>query len=205
MVQRRKFSKEFKLESVNMVLVRGVSIAQAARDLDINENVLSRWIREFRQSEQQAFPGHGVQKPDDAEVTRLRREVAQLKMERDILKKPQPSLPRSRHEVRLRRKRPEGSGRSVCCVRRFGRSRSGFYAWIARPKSRRAQLDEVISPHVYQSFVASDRTYGARRILKDVLEIGHRCGLHKIERLTKAQALRARPKRRAKPVDRGDR
>jgi len=87
MVQRRKFSKEFKLESVNMVLCRGVSIAQAARDLDINENVLSRWIREFRQIEQQAFPGHGVQKPDDAEVTRLRREVAQLKMERDILKK----------------------------------------------------------------------------------------------------------------------
>lgn len=87
MVQRRKFSKEFKLEAVNLVLVRGVTLAQASRDLDINENVLGRWVREFRQSEQQAFPGHGVQKPDDAELTRLRREVAQLKMERDILKK----------------------------------------------------------------------------------------------------------------------
>jgi putative transposase len=63
----------------------------------------------------------------------------------------------------------------------------------------------LISPHVYQSFVASDRTYGARRILIDMLELGHRCGLHKIERLMKAQALRARPKRRAKPVDRGAR
>lgn len=42
MVQRRKFSKEFKLESVNLVLGRGVSLAQAARDLDINESVLSR-------------------------------------------------------------------------------------------------------------------------------------------------------------------
>lgn len=87
MVQRRKFSREFKLEAVNLVLVRGVALAQASRDLDINENVLGRWVREFKQSEQQAFPGHGVQKPDDAEVTRLRREVAQLKMERDILKK----------------------------------------------------------------------------------------------------------------------
>ena len=91
------------------------------------------------------------------------------------------------------------------CARRFGRSRSGFYAWITRPKSNRARLDEVITPHVYQSFVASDRTYGARRILKDMLELGHRCGLHKIERLMKAQALRARPRRRAKPIDRGDR
>lgn len=87
MVQRRKFSKEFKLESVNMVLGRGVSIAQVARDLGVNQNLISRWIREFRQGEQQAFPGHGLQKPDDAEVTRLRREVARLKMERDILKK----------------------------------------------------------------------------------------------------------------------
>ena len=87
MAQRRKFSKEFKLEAVNLVLTREVSIAQAARNLDINENVLSRWIREFKQNEQQAFPGNGLQKPGDAEVTRLRREVAQLKMERDILKK----------------------------------------------------------------------------------------------------------------------
>ena len=87
MVQRRKFSKEFKLEAVNLVVARGVSLAQVSRDLDVGENVLGRWVREFKQSEQQAFPGHGVQKPDDAELTRLRREVAQLKMERDILKK----------------------------------------------------------------------------------------------------------------------
>ena len=70
-----------------MVLGRGVSIAQFARDLGVNQNLISRWIREFRQGEQQAFSGHGLQKPDDAEVTRLHREVAQLKMERDILKK----------------------------------------------------------------------------------------------------------------------
>ena len=87
MVQRRKFSKEFKLEAVNLIVARGVSLAQVSRDLDVGENVLGRWVQEFKQSEQQAFPGHGVQKPDDAELTRLRREVAQLKMERDILKK----------------------------------------------------------------------------------------------------------------------
>jgi len=52
-----------------MVLVRGWPIFQATKDPDINENVLSRWIREFRQSEQQAFLGHCVQKPYDAEVT----------------------------------------------------------------------------------------------------------------------------------------
>lgn len=87
----------------------------------------------------------------------------------------------------------------------LGVSRSGFYGWITRPQSNRARVDESISPHVYQGFGGSDRTYGARRILKDVLAVGYHCGLHKIERLMRTQALRARPRRRAKPMDRGER
>lgn len=50
---------------------------------------------------------------------------------------------------------------------------------------------------------ASDRTYGARRVWRDVLELGYACGLHRIERLMRNQALRARPGRRGLPVDRG--
>ncbi len=84
---RRQFSREYKLEAVRLVLERGVSIAQAARDLDIHVNSLRKWIDDFKQDPAHAFPGEGRQKPDDAEVTRLRREVAQLRMERDILKK----------------------------------------------------------------------------------------------------------------------
>ena len=55
------------------------------------------------------------------------------------------------------------------------------------------------------SFVASARTYGARRVWRDVLETGVSCGLHKIERLMRAQTLRARPRRRALPKDGGER
>jgi transposase len=87
MAARRKFSREFKLEAVKLVRDRGVSMAQAARDLDVNVTVLRSWIRAFRDDPTQAFPGVGQQKPDDMEVTQLRREVARLKMERDILKK----------------------------------------------------------------------------------------------------------------------
>jgi putative transposase len=58
---------------------------------------------------------------------------------------------------------------------------------------------------VRSSFIGSDRTYGARRVWHDVLEFGHRCGLHRIERLMRAQALRARPRRRGLPQDRGER
>ena len=84
---RREFSREFKREAVKLVKERGVTAAQAARDLDVHENVLRKWVRELAADPQHAFPGKGVMKPEQAEIDRLRKEVAKLKMERDILKK----------------------------------------------------------------------------------------------------------------------
>lgn len=87
----------------------------------------------------------------------------------------------------------------------LGVSRSGYYGWLLRPRSQRERDDEAIGTQVRQSFLGSDRTYGARRVWHDVLEAGHRCGLHRIERLMRAQALRARPRRRRLPIDTGQR
>ncbi len=86
-MQRRKFSREFKLEAVNLVRERGVTVAQAARDLDVHENVLRKWVREFGADPKHAFPGLGQMKPEQLEIDRLRKEVVKLKAERDILKK----------------------------------------------------------------------------------------------------------------------
>jgi transposase len=86
-MQRRKFSREFKLEAVRLIRERGVGVAQAARDLEVHENVLRKWAKEFAADPGQAFPGHGQLKPEQLEIERLRREVAKLRAERDILKK----------------------------------------------------------------------------------------------------------------------
>ncbi len=86
-MQRRKFSREFKIEAVRLVRERGVSVAQASRDIDVHENVLRKWVRELGADPKQTFPGHGQMKPEQLEIDRLRREVAKLKAERDILKK----------------------------------------------------------------------------------------------------------------------
>ncbi|MDB5395551.1 MAG: putative family transposase, group, OrfA [Rhodospirillales bacterium] len=86
-MERRKFGREFKIEAVRLVKERGVSVAQAARDLDVHENVLRKWVKEFGADPAQAFPGLGQMKPEQLEIERLRREVAKLKAERDILKK----------------------------------------------------------------------------------------------------------------------
>lgn len=86
-MQRRKFSREFKLEAVNLVRERGVTVAQAARDLDIHYSMLRNWVRDFGADPKHAFPGQGQMKPEQLEIDRLRKEVVKLRAERDILKK----------------------------------------------------------------------------------------------------------------------
>jgi len=84
---RRTFSREFKFEAVKLVRDRGVTVAQASRDLDVHENVLRKWVRNWEADPRNAFPGQGQMKPEQQEIERLRREVTKLKAERDILKK----------------------------------------------------------------------------------------------------------------------
>jgi transposase len=86
-MERRKFTREFKIEAVKLVKERGVGFAQASRDLGVHENVLRKWAKEFAADPQHSFPGQGQMKPEQAEIERLRREVIRLKAERDILKK----------------------------------------------------------------------------------------------------------------------
>jgi putative transposase len=87
----------------------------------------------------------------------------------------------------------------------LGVSRGGFYAWLTRPRSQRDRSDEDLGAKVRASFLASDRTYGARRIWHDLLADNICCGLHQVERLMRLQALRARPRRRRLPPDSSER
>jgi putative transposase len=89
--------------------------------------------------------------------------------------------------------------------RALGVSRSGFHAWLSRPPSARARADETPTIRIRASFVASDRAYGARRVWHDLLAEDMSCGLHRVERLMRGQALRARPRRRGRPADTGER
>ena len=119
-MQRRKFSREFKLEAVKLVRERGVSVSQAARDLDLHENVLRKGVREQTADPGSAFPGHGVLKPEQQEIERLRRELARMKAERDILKN-------------CLGFGPPVSGRNGLCYAAGGGSRPLAYWWCGTP------------------------------------------------------------------------
>jgi transposase-like protein len=86
-MERRKFTREFKLEAVRLIKERGVGYAQASQDLGVHPTQLRGWVKALADDPSQAFPGHGQMKPEQAEIARLKREVAKLKAERDILKK----------------------------------------------------------------------------------------------------------------------
>lgn len=85
--ERRRYTREFKLEAIRLSEESGKPIAEVARDLGINVKRLYRWRRRYREHGEQAFPGSGrLTEPDD-ELRRLRRELETVQQERDILKK----------------------------------------------------------------------------------------------------------------------
>ena len=86
-MERRKFTREFKLEAVKLIKDRGVAVSQASHDLGVHQTQLRKWDRSSFLDAAEAFPGHGQQKPEQAEIARLKREVIKLKAERDILAK----------------------------------------------------------------------------------------------------------------------
>ena len=204
-MERRKFTREFKLEAVRLIKGRGVSYVQASQDLGVHVSQLRDWVKKLSDDPQHAFPGLGQMKPEQAEIARLQREVTKLKAERDILKKSR-GLLREGIDVKfgfIARHRGIWPAGWLCGA--LGVSRGGFYAWLTRPRSQRSHDDEELGTKVRISFVASDRTYGARRVWHDLLAEGVSCGLHRIERLMRLQALRARPRRRRLPPDLGER
>lgn len=85
--KRTTYTPEFKRGAVELTFLEGRTVKEVAAELDIHPVMLSRWRKEYVQENEAAFPGQGKRKDKDEELHRLRREIAQLREERDILKK----------------------------------------------------------------------------------------------------------------------
>jgi len=84
---RRTYTPEFKAEAVKLVTEQGYSVAEAARSLGLNHNLIRNWKQALEDQGQRAFPGHGKLSPFEEENRHLRAENKRLLAERDILKK----------------------------------------------------------------------------------------------------------------------
>ncbi len=70
-MERRKFTREFKLEAVRLITERGVSYKQAADDVGVHQSQLRDWVKKLADDPQHAFPGQGQMKPEQLEIARL--------------------------------------------------------------------------------------------------------------------------------------
>lgn len=85
MAKRRTYARDFKIDAVRLVTEQGMTRTRVAHDLGIDPATLRSWIKQFTEEPETAFPGKGT--PRDEELHRLRRELEQTRIERDILKK----------------------------------------------------------------------------------------------------------------------
>ena len=84
---RRVYTREFKENTVHLVLTRGLSVSEVAKDMGIRNDLLYAWIRKYKSDPENSFPGKGHLKPEDEKLRKLKKELADVKEERDILKK----------------------------------------------------------------------------------------------------------------------
>ena len=86
--ERRTFSREFKLNAVELSYSRA-NIKELAHELDVRPELIYRWRSEFASYQGTSFPGNGNPKltEQESEISRLKKELAEMRMERDILKK----------------------------------------------------------------------------------------------------------------------
>ncbi len=196
-MERRKFTREFKLEAVRLIKDRASRMPQAEQDLDVHQSQLRSWVKGVCGRSSTGLSCQGQMKPEQG-----RDRAAQTRGHQ--------AQGRTRHSKKSRGLLREGIDVKFSFIAKhrgiwpagwlcgaLGVSRGGFYAWLTRPRSQRSRSDEELSTKVRASFIGSDRTYGARRVWHDLLAEGVSCGLHRIERLMRLQALKARPRRRS--------
>src|SRR5579862_7857767 len=192
--KRRKFSEEYKAETVRLIQGSGKSVGQMALELGIGETALRRWCA---QAEVEAGCGAegALTRSERAELVELRRENRRLQMEREILKKATPSSPRRVGEVRLCR---DGEGqlsggadvpsagsiavRILCMARAAGLATcgSGPATDLGGERDTCGESPQLREPGVHV----------------ELRQRGQRVGRKRVARLMRAEGLRARTPRR---------
>jgi transposase len=99
-MERRQFTREFKLEAVRLIKERGISYAQASEDLGVHPTQLRNRVKQLAADPEQAFPGHGQMKPEQLEIAQLKRDVPvtrrgqgrRVRLHRTLLQSKTPAL-----------------------------------------------------------------------------------------------------------------
>jgi putative transposase len=151
----RQFDPAHKKEIVPLV----------AKDIDVTPQTVRNWVKQYGKGDTKAFPGKGHLHPADEELRQMKKQLKDLEEERDP--KTSYSHLHKRREIGyqfIKVHRSVFSVKEMCRILQV--MRSAFYDWMKRPQSRRKAEDETLKKKITKIFLASDRTYGHRRIKK---------------------------------------
>ncbi|MGR3293334.1 MAG: IS3 family transposase [Candidatus Scalindua sp.] len=201
-VRRRKFDKEFKLEAVRLVVEEGRPVAEVSRGLGIHENLLHVWKRRYKEDMSDPFPGKGRLRPVDDELRRLKKELEDVKQERDILKKAFGHfLEGTQMKYRFIEENRSGFVVEKMCLA-LKVSKSGYYAWKGRGKSRRELENEKLDQVIRKAHRRSRERYGSPRIAKELEARGVNCSENRVARRMRLSGIVAKTRRRFKVTTR---
>ena len=192
---RKKYTREFKIEAVRLMTDGGVSIAQASRDLGVDANVLGRWKKELSEDSKHAFPGKGNLKPEDEEVRRLRARSCPSTAGARYFKKSRGVLCQGielRYQF-IAEHLKIFEVRMMCRVLEV--SRAGFYRWRKRPDSQRSMENRKLVKEIEAIHRESRGVYGSPRIHAHLCRQA-RYGKNRIARLMRLHGIRSIQKRK---------
>lgn len=193
--KRRVFTEEQKAAAVEHVRSTGKTVGEAARDLDLTETALRRWVIEA-QARAAGSPGEELAPSEREELRRLRRENQRLQMERGLPKKSRSLLCQGdlgAFEL-IEAEKAHFPVRLMCSVLEV--SPSGYYAWRQRPVSKRKQEREKLKVAIHAAHRAGRGTYGSPRVTQELKYQGVQVGRHRVARLMREHKLQGTPRRR---------
>ena len=180
------YSDEFKRDAVHQITVRGYPVGEVSRRLGVSKYSLYKWVKLFGEPS----PKPGVD--HEAENRRLKRELARVTEERDILKKGNGVLrARVPMKVRLHPGASRTSSASGPCAGCYGVHFSGFYAWLKEPLSHRAQEDLRHTELIRQAWTDSGKVYGYRKLTDDLRDQGECISENRVARLASLAGIAA--------------
>lgn len=87
MSNQRRFTPEYKEEIIKLVTEQGKRVTHVARDIGVSEATVRGWVKKYKEHGENAFPGSGNLRPEDEEIRKLKKRLADIEEENAILKK----------------------------------------------------------------------------------------------------------------------
>ncbi|MCX7920539.1 MAG: IS3 family transposase [Clostridia bacterium] len=189
-MSRRSYDRQFKMAAVKLVLEGTMSVSEVAKELSIHYNSLYRWISEFEEYGESAFPGHGSALYNSQyEIKKFKRENEELRAELELLKK-FPGLLEEKECIRfqyLNENQSKYNIKKAC--KTLNISRSGFYEYLNRKPSKRMLENDVLSTEIRKIFEEHIGRYGSIRISKVLEQKGIKANRKRISKLMRNMKL----------------